>query len=54
MGGRGTLYPHRDGCVKISLRLEGDAVKSRRCCSKALVSQLMVASRVIWVPDDGR
>ena len=37
MRGLGTLYPHRDRCVKASLRFEGDAVNSRRPRSKALV-----------------
>lgn len=37
MRGLGTLYPHRDRCVKASLRFEGDAVNSRRWRSKALV-----------------
>ena len=37
MRGLGTLNPHRDRCVKASLRFEGDAVNSRRWRSKALV-----------------
>ena len=50
----GTRYPHRDACGKTSLRLEDDAVESRRWRDTALCMSLDgCKSRHTGFPENG-